>query len=270
MSNTLALLQVGINSYAEAPLRGCINDCRNLLDRFDKIGLRPVHHLQLFDAQATRLHILDALYWLTRCDAQTLIFQYSGHGTRVRDIDGDENDRYDSAICPIDFFENGPILDDDLAAMYAMVPDDQRLIVLSDSCHSGKSQRSITLKAKALFRRNIPRFVGDDQIPELAVSKARAVTGFRLTTRKSFLANNASCVLISTSKETQTSADAYIEKRWQGAGTAALLWAWHELGPHAAYKIVAQYANKWLKDRGYSQVLRAEGRPENAVRAIFT
>jgi len=265
-----ALLQVGINSYPSATLRGCVNDCENLLRHFDAIKRPPIRRLALYDEAATRQNILDHLQWLLRVPAPLLVFQYSGHGARVRDRNGDEPDKYDSAICPVDFWDTGLILDDELGELYSSVDQSKRLVVLSDSCHSGQSQRAITLKAKALFRMDIPRFIHEDQIPTKAAALARPVAGIKLTTRKAFLETNERAVLISTSKETQTSADAYVDKAWQGAGTASLLWAWKELGINANYWDVARVANTWLKKNSYSQVLRVEGQSETKGRPLFT
>jgi len=265
-----ALLQVGINSYPSAPLRGCLNDCENLLQHFTAINRPPRFRLSLYDADATRQNIIDNLHWLFSSQAPLLIFQYSGHGARVRDRNGDETDKYDSAICPVDFWDTGLILDDELGELYSSVDQSKRLVVISDSCHSGKSQRAITLKAKAMFRMDIPRFIHEDQIPTKAAALARPLAGIKLTTRKAFLETNERAVLISTSKEAQTSADTYVDKQWQGAGTASMLWAWNQLGMGANYWDVARLANSWLKKNGYSQVLRVEGQSENKGRPLFT
>ena len=37
-----------------------------------------------------------------------------GHGSQVRDLDGDEEDGYDEVICPLDFKTAGPIVDDEM------------------------------------------------------------------------------------------------------------------------------------------------------------
>jgi len=37
----------------------------------------------------------------------------SGHGTQTEDRDGDEGDDDDEAICPVDYHDNGLIVDDD-------------------------------------------------------------------------------------------------------------------------------------------------------------
>lgn len=64
----------------------------------------------------TRYNIIRAMKWLV-CGAQpgdSLVFQYAGHGTQVKDTDGDEDDELDETICPVDYEEKGvgPIIDD--------------------------------------------------------------------------------------------------------------------------------------------------------------
>src|SRR5262249_55507307 len=137
-----ALLQIGINDYPIGPkLSGCVNDYLNLSRQFSRFNLATSKIVRLCDLNATRANILESLRWLVRQDVKVLIFQYSGHGTRIRDRNGDETSHYDSAICPVDFIDAGVILDDELADIYALVPPGKRLIILSDTCYSGKSQR---------------------------------------------------------------------------------------------------------------------------------
>jgi metacaspase-1 len=273
-----ALLQVGINEYPLVPLQGCVNDCLNLSRQFTRFGLTTSKVVRLLDRNATRANIIESLRWLIRQDVDLLIFQYSGHGTRIRDRSYDESSGYDSAICPVYSLDGEVILDDELADIYALVAPGKRLIVFSDSCHSGKSQRSLRLTLKKwktkLLRSDTPRFLPPNLIPgqmsleDSETDLVRARDYF--TRRKSFLENSERCVLISTCREDQTSADAWINNNWQGAGTAGLIWGWNRAGVRASYGTVAQYANGWLKENGYDQVLRVEGKAEVKDRPIFT
>ena len=43
-----------------------------------------------------------------------IFLHYSGHGGKVRDQSGDEADGYDETLVPVDYLENGMIVDDDL------------------------------------------------------------------------------------------------------------------------------------------------------------
>ena len=43
-----------------------------------------------------------------------LLFIFVGHGSRVRDTSGDEDDGYDECLCPVDCHSAGMIIDDQL------------------------------------------------------------------------------------------------------------------------------------------------------------
>jgi hypothetical protein len=70
-----------------------------------------------------------------------VVITYSGHGTWVPDSDGDEPDRRDEALCPWDVREKGPLLDDNLFEIFSERERGVRLVMISDSCHSGTVAR---------------------------------------------------------------------------------------------------------------------------------
>src|SRR5688572_7253683 len=93
-------LCVGINAYGNnSDLAGCINDAR---DWHQALSARGFTVTTLTDAQATKAAILGEFARLMRDAAtgDTVVIQYSGHGTFVPDVSGDEPDRYDEALCP--------------------------------------------------------------------------------------------------------------------------------------------------------------------------
>ena len=62
----------------------------------------------------TKSNILRAMELLVQ-DAKpgdSLFFHFAGHGYRVEDLDGDEADGWDEAICPVDYESQGYIIDD--------------------------------------------------------------------------------------------------------------------------------------------------------------
>jgi hypothetical protein len=62
----------------------------------------------------------------------------TGHGGQTDDLDGDEQDGIDEVIYPVDYEEEGHIVDDDLHRMIvAPLPAGVRLTAIFDSCHSG-------------------------------------------------------------------------------------------------------------------------------------
>ena len=88
----------------------------------------------------TRRNIEDAFQRITQySNAGDVVFvHYSGHGGRVVDVSGDEEDGYDSTLIPVDFKETGQILDDTiLDIMVKPMRKGVNCTVLMDCCHSG-------------------------------------------------------------------------------------------------------------------------------------
>ena len=68
----------------------------------------------------------------------SLVFYFSGHGSREVDRNMDEVDGYDEAICPVDYEHEGKILDDEInATIVRPLPRGAKLHALVDTCFSG-------------------------------------------------------------------------------------------------------------------------------------
>ena len=133
-------LCIGIDHYPTSPLAGCVADARAWKSALGRLGFTVS---TLLDRDATRDRILDALTNLvtTARPGDVLAFQYSGHGTQVADLDGDEQDGFDEAFVPVDFETGALLLDDDLADVYRQLPPGARLTLFMDCCHSGTNSR---------------------------------------------------------------------------------------------------------------------------------
>ncbi|MFU2488593.1 caspase family protein [Thauera sp. WH-1] len=135
-------LCIGINDYpgTDSDLSGCVNDARDWSAMLQGRGFVVQ---TLFDAQATRAAMHDAIESLVggAKNGDTIVFTYSGHGTWVEDEDGDEPDGRDEGLCPYDIGTAGPLLDDDLRALFDRRATGARLILIADSCHSGSVHR---------------------------------------------------------------------------------------------------------------------------------
>jgi hypothetical protein len=59
----------------------------------------------------------------------------------VPDLDGDEPDGTDECLCPHDVRKNGPITDDELYESFSSLERGAKLLMISDSCHSGTVTR---------------------------------------------------------------------------------------------------------------------------------
>lgn len=150
---------VGINDYSEtAPggdaagaaydLRGCHNDVRRfealLKERF---GFADGDILKLFDGQATcagvidafRRHLVDGVG-----PGDTVVFYFSGHGTYVADLDGDESDFRDEVLATHDINGLKPEswLTDDVIRLLLRQVRARHALVIYDCCHSGTGTRA--------------------------------------------------------------------------------------------------------------------------------
>lgn len=137
-------LLVGINDYADAPLRGCVNDVMQMKEvLLDLFGFAPENIHMLLNKHATRKGIIEGLEWLAQNgDGQSVrVFHYAGHGHFVPDENGDEPDGADEALVPYDYERKGYLIDDHLKTLYDRFSAGSNLTLVMDCCHSGTNQR---------------------------------------------------------------------------------------------------------------------------------
>lgn len=124
---------IGLNyPNSHYTLKGCHNDVQNGGDYLKENGYQAK---VLFDDDiSNKYNLLQALAELGTSDASKLFFHYSGHGTQIKDRDGDEKDGYDEVVCS----KNGiMITDDQINSVISLFPKDKTLILVFDCCHSG-------------------------------------------------------------------------------------------------------------------------------------
>jgi len=130
-------------------LPGCHLDIQNAYKLLtDRYGYKPNNiHLLMDDTKhdsPTYANILNQFDILVdKCQKNTNIkhitLYYSGHGTSIKDINGDEHDGNDECMVPCDFQESGLIIDDILHdRFWTKLPNTvQQVTFISDSCNSG-------------------------------------------------------------------------------------------------------------------------------------
>ncbi len=135
-------LCIGINDYpgTQNDLSGCINDAN---DWATELAGRGFAVSKMLDSQATHAAMTAGITSLINGAGKgdTLVITYSGHGTWVPDSSGDELDGRDEGLCPYDIGSAGPLLDDQIRLMFAARAAGVRILLLSDSCHSGSVTR---------------------------------------------------------------------------------------------------------------------------------
>jgi metacaspase-1 len=118
-------------------LSGCINDARDMQSIAQSMGYSPT--TLLTDDQATASEVVRCIGQAAqRCAAgDILLLTYSGHGGQVADVNGDEGDGQDETWVLFDRM----LVDDELYQMWTQFQAGVRILVISDSCHSGTVAR---------------------------------------------------------------------------------------------------------------------------------
>lgn len=249
MSKKAVLIGCNYSSIPNARLSGCINDIVNVRGMLiDAYGYAPNNIVLLRDDTTlpstlpTRANILAAL---TKLFAQSgpndeLFVHYSGHGTQVKDTDGDELavDGMDEAIVPCDFPNAGFITDDTLYSLLKTAHPKSTLFCCFDSCHSGTV-------LDLPFSYNYNATTGTSTLSN---------NGLTPINKPSALPNNV--FMFSGCRDAQTSADSFsnLEKLPVGAFTDAFIEslraANHSIGMVALHCAICQR----LRTTGYSQI----------------
>jgi hypothetical protein len=172
------------------------------------------------------------------------MIQYSGHGTRVIDQSGDEIDNYDEAL----YLYDGVFTDDEFNELMELIPEGAKVIVVLDSCFSGTATRNG-------FKYFKPKFVPPEEFPK------RELRPLKLKD------NGLNHIVFSGCKNDQTSADAWINGRYNGAFTYFWLRAMDEKKTYKQWCDDTIYS---LYTHGYEQVPTLEGPEEMITKLIFT
>jgi hypothetical protein len=114
-------------------LRTCGRDCLDMKALAESQNYEA--SIALLNEEGTREAVTSAIANASeKLEAGDILFiSYSGHGTSIPDETGDEADGKDETWCLFD----GMLLDDELHALWTRFAEGVRIMVVSDSCHSG-------------------------------------------------------------------------------------------------------------------------------------
>jgi len=228
-------LAIGLNSvdpqhYAgwSGPLTACEADANDMAD-IARASAMPV--TTLLTRAATRAAVLTGIAAASQQLKKGDLFflTYSGHGGQVRDLNDDEPDLEDETWCLFD----GQLLDDELYAALGQFLDGVRVLVLSDSCHSGTVIKAayyrgtLMTRGMTLVSEDPPKFRA--MPPDAALATYRKNRQFyddlQKKVRKDAISQvKASAVLISGCQDNQLSADGI----FNGLFTGTLLRVWDD------------------------------------------
>jgi len=230
---TALLVGINYNNNSDAMLNGCYNDVVNVSQYLRTVLAYPASAVSILTdgnrgaagagtASAlppTRQNILAGMAALIAgmVAGDEAVFHFSGHGSLVRDTNGDEATGLDSCLCPLDYNApasagGGIITDDEIRELLVnRVPRGARLYVILDCCHNGTGCDV--------------RYKYEDF--SILLSPPSARTPVWRTQQKAFTNGRytdtaGDVFMISGSRDEQTSADAYINNAFAGALTYAV------------------------------------------------
>lgn len=202
-------LLVGINyihSDNNIRLYGCINDAKHMQDVLQtNYGIENDDIIILVDDDddenkwPTKHNIEQSLHKLIdeSENLSDIWIHYSGHGSYIDDIDGDEKDGKDEVLIPCDYRKNGVIVDD---YFFNILNDCKCPVFLTiDCCHSG-SMSDLTYSFTPYGNRRFIRKIERKEVME-----------------------NRNLYMLSGCRDDQTSADVNYGEKYEGAFTRALI-----------------------------------------------
>lgn len=258
-------LCIGINDYpgTGSDLSGCVNDAKDWQAALQQRGFSVD---MLLDQQATKQTMSDQIRILVKeaRPQDVVVITYSGHGSWIPDLDSDEPDARDEVLCPYDIGQNRPLTDDEIYSIFAERDRGVRIVLVSDSCHSGTVIRMAPSPAGLTGPR--VRFLPPQSFlpPDaLQVAAARATRG-SLSVKRPF-----GGVLLSGCQDTEYSYDASFNNRPNGAFTYFALKTLQSLSPDATYREWHRAIRELLPSNMHPQTPNLQGTRTQMAWKIF-
>lgn len=209
-------IQIGLNhvdpeAYGgwDGALSGCINDAKAMQRIAQSLNFDTTI---LIDSEATSSRVLEEISnsALELRSGDILLMTYSGHGGQVDDVNGEEEDAKDETWVLWD----RELVDDELYALWSQFDPGVRIVVLSDSCHSGTVARMRVAqeihKSRSHSKAGTPKTKNmplDKEREENDRKRALYNTVQYLSGGKAYRNVQASVILISGCQDNQLSSD---------------------------------------------------------------
>ncbi len=245
MTKKVALM-IGCNYRGtDCQLNGCLNDVENLKEvllnkfHYDSNNITVLTDDSIGELYPNRKNILTELDKLIERvnleQIEEVWFSFSGHGSSIRDRDGDESDGYDECIIPLDYQKDGVITDDMFFRLFGKIKNPScKLTLFFDCCHSGtmadlpyiyhnhfvpskevESNKRIKIKRGRRFQ----------WVNSIVVEKKPSQSIWSEKIEKSKGEFDYTLLSLSGCRDEQTSADFYNNnrKKWEGALTRSFI-----------------------------------------------
>lgn len=228
-NNKKALL-VGIN-YINTPyaLSGCVDDVNRMKDLLSQRGFSSFQLLtDSTSLKPTKQNILNELRKMivNAVPGDILFFYFSGHGSYTYDRNGDEIDGKDEMIISSDL---QGILDDELKTILSNgIKREVTLVGLFDSCHSGTM---FDLKFNYLDSNDYDKYTENDKVTEC----------------------DGNVIMISGCMDVQTSVEAFIDNKAQGAMTWSFIETINKT-PNYSWRELVKSMRSLLRNNSFPQI----------------
>lgn len=252
---------VGINNYpgTHNDLRGCINDALEWKDILEKLYSFNVR--TMFDRRVTYRNFVEHFGNMVNDSkpGQKLVLTFSGHGTNVPDLDGDEPNGRDEAFCLYD----GLLIDDNVREIIKNLNKESSLTVIADCCHSGTITRSFM---STLNRSDMPKPRYMPPSDDMEVFRMR---GSDINTNLFYPEEDMKEILLTGCLPNEYSWDAFIAGKFRGAMTYSATQAVIK-NPNITFEELHAEIRKELPSRLYPQTPQLEGNDVNKKNTVFS
>jgi hypothetical protein len=256
---TKAALCWGINRYPNPAnnLSGCVNDANDWVDTLKNVyGFDTIKIL--LDSDATLANVISSAETILLSKPDVFVITGSSHGTRV--ASNTEEDGYCEAICLYDKF----LMDHDFRKILEKADPKTKVIVVSDSCHSGGVTREFLATMNDFTYASKPKYLPpEDNMEAISVGMMPVVKAIFEPTE------GMNEILIAGCKSDQFSFDASFNGRPNGAFTYYMLKSLRE-NPNITYNQLIQKMNEYLPSGQYPQCPVLETDNKNKDLVIFT
>lgn len=149
----IGLNRVDPNAYDsswDGKLVGAVQDAEDMYAIAQSQGFQST---KLLEQAATREAVIQAIRTSGEVllTGDILLLTFAGHGGVLPDVSGDESDHQDETWCLYD----GHLLDDELYLLWQTFTRGVRILVISDSCHSGTVVRGAELGLQRAMSRDV-------------------------------------------------------------------------------------------------------------------
>ncbi|GAB3929603.1 DUF7379 domain-containing protein [Larkinella terrae] len=289
MESTIYALLVGINDYAKKPLKGCLNDLAAVETflRWFQPDANKLRIRKLVNEQATRAEVIDGFAHFDQASGTDIcLFYFFGHGsfaTAPAGFYSPTNRFHQSLVCWDSRNPGGrDLMDKELAYLiwkYSVARQKTalRIVVITDSCHSGTVTRNATEnRTEELRERSLDPFPGTLTAEDYygfseEVNGQRGYVTSSESGKELITVQTAPHIHLAAARDNQTAKENVLNGQARGLFTYSLLKALQESKGLISYAELIRRTELQLKSYVTDQnpLLNIESLPSDAARNRF-